>query len=136
MTSSKIYELIKKENELLERLEKIIDKLESPILTFPDPVNNSETKININKIFNAEPIIITEKPEPLLQFKLWDFKKNDWYEPIFEADKGNLHDVSICLNGRLQLRTLGPMEDESMFPNRFKVFQKFTDGSYREVINQ
>lgn len=135
MTQPNFYELIKKETDLIQRLEKILDKLESPIIIFPDSVNNSETQININKMFNGEPII-TEKPEPLLEFKLWDFKKNDWYEPIFEAHKGNLHDVSICLNGRLQLRTIEAMEDESMFPNRFKVFQKYTDGEYREVINK
>lgn len=61
MTKPNFYDLMKKEKELLERLEKIIDKLESPILTFPDTVNNSETQININKIFNGEPVII---PEP------------------------------------------------------------------------
>lgn len=60
MTQPNFYELIKKETDLIQRLEKILDKLESPILTFPDPVNNSETQININKIFNGEPVIISE----------------------------------------------------------------------------
>jgi len=41
-----------------------------------------------------------------IKFRAWDLKKQDWYKPIYEAYNGNLHDISITLNGIVMERTL------------------------------
>lgn len=59
MTQPNFYELIKKEQELIQRLEKILDKLESPMIINAEPIE-SIFKDKINHIYNAEPVIISE----------------------------------------------------------------------------
>ena len=41
-----------------------------------------------------------------IKFRAWDLKKQDWYKPIYEAYNGNLHDISITLDGIVMERTL------------------------------
>lgn len=55
-----------------------------------------------------------------LKFRIWDKEENKFFEPIYEAYKGRLLDLSICLGGDIMRRTLEfPAEHESNFPNRY-----------------
>lgn len=56
-----------------------------------------------------------------LKFKVWDKVNNRWYEPVYEAYKGNLHDLSLSLSGDLNERTLSNYTHESVFPNQYEV---------------
>ena len=59
-----------------------------------------------------------------LKFRIWDTQEKKFFEHIYEAYKGNLLDMSICLNGRLMRRTLEmPAEDEGRFENRYIINQ-------------
>ena len=59
-----------------------------------------------------------------IKFRVWDAEENKYFEPIFEAYKGNLLDLSISLSGQLVRRTLKyPAEHESCFPNRYEIEQ-------------
>lgn len=61
-----------------------------------------------------------------IEFRIWDSLLQKWYEPTYEAYKGNLHEVFISLNGRLVIRTLNRLEDESLWSDRYKLSQYTT----------
>lgn len=58
-----------------------------------------------------------------IKFRAWDKENNQWYSPTFEAYKGNLHELFISLSGGLSAHTMAGMEDESLWPNKFKLSQ-------------
>ena len=59
-------------------------------------------------------------------FRAWDKVEGKYFEPIYEAYKGNLLDLSISLNGRILRRTIElPAEDESCFQDRY-ILEQFT----------
>ena len=59
-------------------------------------------------------------------FRAWDKVEGKYFEPIYEAYKGNLLDLSISLNGRFLRRTIEiPAEDESCFQDRC-ILEQFT----------
>lgn len=58
-----------------------------------------------------------------IKFRLWDSKNNCWYEPTFEAYRGKVEEVMISPRGRLTMRTMTELIDESMFPNRFELME-------------
>jgi hypothetical protein len=59
-----------------------------------------------------------------IEFRIWDNEEQKYFEPIYEAYKGNLIDLSISTNGRLLRRTLAmPAEDESMFEGIYEIEQ-------------
>ena len=59
-----------------------------------------------------------------LKFRVWDKEENKFFEPIYEAYKGNLMDLSIGLSGDLIRRTLQiPSEHQSCFPDRYELMQ-------------
>ena len=59
-------------------------------------------------------------------FRAWDKVEGKYFEPIYEAYKGNLLDLSISLNGRFLRRTIEiPAEDESCFQDRY-ILEQFT----------
>ena len=41
-----------------------------------------------------------------IRFRAWDKKNEKFFEPIYEAYKGNLHDINISLGGQVAERTL------------------------------
>ena len=53
------------------------------------------------------------------KFRVWDNENNRYFEPVYEAYKGKVEELVISLTGRLALRTMTDLIDESMFPNRF-----------------
>lgn len=59
----------------------------------------------------------------MLDFRAWDKENKCWFEPTYEAYKGNLEELNIGLSGRLSLRTYKGTADESTFPDRFEVTQ-------------
>lgn len=46
-----------------------------------------------------------------IKFRVWDKKEKKWYEPVYEAYNGKLHDLSISLGGQIQTRTLQQCAD-------------------------
>lgn len=40
-----------------------------------------------------------------IKFKVWNSAKKEWFVPTYEAYKGNLHDISITLSGKIMQRT-------------------------------
>ena len=59
-----------------------------------------------------------------LEFRVWDEVENKYFEPIYEAYKGNLLDLSISLSGQPIRRTIEfPAEHESLFPDRYIIEQ-------------
>jgi len=66
-----------------------------------------------------------------IKYRIWDNENNRYYEPTYEAYKGNLEDLSVGMGGDLSMRTFekGTRDvktiHESMFPNRF-VVEMFT----------
>lgn len=58
-----------------------------------------------------------------IKFRLWDSKNNCWYEPTFEAYRGKVEEVMISPRGRLTMRTMTELVDESLFPDRFELMQ-------------
>jgi hypothetical protein len=64
-----------------------------------------------------------------IKFKVWDKEENRYFEPIYEAYKGNLLDLSITLSGQLLRRTMNfPAENQSCFPNKY-ILIEFTGKS-------
>lgn len=56
------------------------------------------------------------------KYRVWDNEKNQYFEPVYEAYKGNLVDLSLTMSGELLLRKLdAPATHESVFPDRFIV---------------
>lgn len=59
-----------------------------------------------------------------LKFRIWDTQESKWYAPVFKAYAGELHELTISLDGSLQLREYGNnVTHESIFPDRYEVFQ-------------
>lgn len=57
------------------------------------------------------------------KFRIWDNQENKYYEPTYEAIKGNLEELLLSLKGELILRTTGGCVHESCFRNRFTIEQ-------------
>lgn len=59
-----------------------------------------------------------------IKFRLWDKQDQKYFEPTYEAYKGNLLDMSISRSGELFMRTLSqPSIHESVFTNRYIIEQ-------------
>lgn len=69
------------------------------------------------------------------KYKIWDNLYDKWYEPTYEAYKGNLEDLTLTPCGELIMRKMnknGKIETrhESMFPDRFEVVLEENWGQY------
>lgn len=58
-----------------------------------------------------------------IKFRVWDDLENRWYEPTFEGYRGKIEEIMLSPRGRLTMRTMTELIDESMFPNRFELMQ-------------
>ncbi|WCZ16042.1 YopX family protein [Lacticaseibacillus paracasei] len=58
-----------------------------------------------------------------IKFRAWDSLENRWYEPTFEGCRGKIEEIMLSPRGRLTMRTMTELIDESMFPNRFELMQ-------------
>ncbi|NTU49446.1 MAG: hypothetical protein HGA87_00875 [Desulfobulbaceae bacterium] len=64
-----------------------------------------------------------------IKFRAWDTSKNAWYEPVYEAYRGHLYELSMTIHGRLNRRTIDPIrmeniiDDESCFMGRYNIMQ-------------
>lgn len=58
-----------------------------------------------------------------IKFRAWDNLENRWYEPTFEGYRGKIEEIMLSPRGRLTMRTMTKLLDESMFPNRFDLMQ-------------
>ena len=58
-----------------------------------------------------------------IKFRVWDSLENRWYEPTFEGYRGKIEEIMLSPHGRLTMRTMTKLIDESMFPNRFELMQ-------------
>ncbi|WP_273931966.1 YopX family protein [Lacticaseibacillus paracasei] len=58
-----------------------------------------------------------------IKFRAWDNLENRWYEPTFEGYRGKIEEIMLSPRGRLTMRTMTELIDESMFPNRFELMQ-------------
>lgn len=59
-----------------------------------------------------------------IKFRVWDKVEKKFFKPIYEAYKGHLLDLSICLGGSLLRRTLAyPAEHQSNFPDKYELMQ-------------
>ena len=58
-----------------------------------------------------------------IKFRAWDNLENRWYEPTFEGYRGKIEEIMLSPRGRLTMRTMTELIDESMFPNRFEIMQ-------------
>lgn len=54
-------------------------------------------------------------------FRIWDNEHGRWYEPTYEAWRGELEELFIMPSGDLTMRTLQGLTHESCFPGRFEV---------------
>lgn len=55
------------------------------------------------------------------KYKVWDKENNKWFEPTYEAYKGNLEYLMLSPEGDLSMVTMGGIVHESMFPDRFDI---------------
>lgn len=58
-----------------------------------------------------------------IKFRAWDKENKCFWRNIYEAYKGSLEELSINLNGRLHIRNISGMHDESTFYDRFELMQ-------------
>ena len=58
-----------------------------------------------------------------IKFRAWDNQENKWFKPTFEAYSGSLEELLLSMSGRLTIRTLDGVADESTFPDRFELVQ-------------
>ena len=54
-------------------------------------------------------------------YRIWDTKENNYFEPTFEAHRGRLEELLLTPSGELMRRTPEGMEHESAFPDRYIV---------------
>jgi uncharacterized phage protein (TIGR01671 family) len=52
------------------------------------------------------------------KYRVWDTEKKEWYEPIYQADKGILHDLYLNLKGALCIRKIDGVQHQSTFENK------------------
>jgi uncharacterized phage protein (TIGR01671 family) len=73
-----------------------------------------------------------------IKFRTWDKQNDCWFQPTYEAYKGNLEELLISPNGRVALRTTRGMADESTFPGRFVLMQftNLTDHAGTEIYDK
>lgn len=68
-----------------------------------------------------------ESQQREIRFRIWDSEENKFYEPTFEAYKGNLHEIIISLSGGLSIRTMhglyGTDDDGNLLTDRYKLMQ-------------
>lgn len=57
------------------------------------------------------------------EFRIWDKELQRWYEPVFEAYKGNLYELMLTTAGELCERTLDGTRHESCFEGKYTVNQ-------------
>lgn len=60
-----------------------------------------------------------------IKFRAWDKEENRWYEPVYEAYKGKLHELFVTFGGQLVAHTLNGINHESIFPDRY-ILQRYT----------
>jgi len=60
-----------------------------------------------------------------IKFRAWDNENNCYFEPTYEAYKGNLEELLIGMRGNLDMRTMTKFIHESIFPDRF-ILEQFT----------
>lgn len=72
-----------------------------------------------------------------IKYKVWDTKNKCIYKPTFEAHRGELEELLLCSRGRLHMRTIDSLIDESRFPDRFKIlmFTGFEDKSEHKIYD-
>jgi uncharacterized phage protein (TIGR01671 family) len=63
-----------------------------------------------------------------IKFRVWNKEKKCWYEPIYEAYKGNLFDLHLGLSGDINERAFDEhgherLTHESVFPDRYELMQ-------------
>lgn len=58
-----------------------------------------------------------------IKFRAWDKENNKWYEPTYEAYKGDLEYLVVGMGGDLTMNKNGGMRHESVFPKRFELMQ-------------
>ena len=54
-----------------------------------------------------------------IKFRFWDNENGQYFEPIYRAYNGELEELLLNPNGRIQFRDYGGLYDESNFPTRF-----------------
>ncbi len=58
-----------------------------------------------------------------IKFRAWDKEENKWYRPVFEAYKGNLHELLMTFSGDLTAHTMTGLNHESLYPNKYEIMQ-------------
>lgn len=56
-----------------------------------------------------------------IEYRVWDTELKKWYEPIFEAYKGNLFELLLTPAGEICERTLEGFRHESCFKGKYIV---------------
>ena len=56
-----------------------------------------------------------------MKYRIWDKEKNEYYEPINKAYRGELYQLYLSPSGTLTRRTYRSFEDESVFKDRYTV---------------
>ena len=54
-----------------------------------------------------------------IEYRVWDKEEKKFFEPTYEAYKGNLSELLLSPSGRICMRTIDKLKDESLFPDRF-----------------
>jgi uncharacterized phage protein (TIGR01671 family) len=58
-----------------------------------------------------------------IKFRAWDTEKSAWYEPLHRAYEGQLWELMIGFGGDLLAHTMGGVEHQSRWPDRYKLMQ-------------